>query len=216
MTRLAAALALAAAFLLARPAAAKETASAAVKTANEKLRSALDAYVKSKGEDRKAARAGVRHAVDSLLDFKALVKAAAGKHWGDMKPTEQHRFTEALRGVMEANYLVKGRESGEVDVAKVKTEVTGEEPREGQTLVKTTLQSGDDSAKVDYVLEHHGKHWRAVDVITEGASLVESYRDQIQELWPTKGFAGVVKSLEKKRSRLEAKLEAETAPKAAE
>ena len=215
MTRLAAALALAAAFLLARPAAAKETASAAVKTANEKLRSALGAYVKSKGEDRKAARAGVRHAVDSLLDFKALVKAAAGKHWGDMKPTEQHRFTEALRGVMEANYLVKGRESGEVDVGKVKTEVLGEEPRDGgQVLVKTKLQSGDDTAQVDYLLEHHGNHWRAVDVITEGASLVESYRDQIRELWPAKHYEGVVKSLEKKRSRLEAKLDAELGPKA--
>ena len=212
MTRLAAALALAAAFLLARPAAAKETASAAVKTANEKLRSALDAYVKSKGEDRKAARAGVRHAVDSLLDFKALVKAAAGKHWGDMKPAEQHRFTEALRGVMEANYLVKGRESGEVDVAKVKTEVTGEEPREGQTLVKTTLQSGDDSAKVDYVLEHHGKHWRAVDVITEGASLAETYREMIDTLWPKGGINKVVDRLEKKRKSLEAK---ESAPAAA-
>ena len=214
MTRLVAAAALAAVLFAGRPSlAATDSAQHAVKTANDKLKTALDAYAKSKGDDRKAARAHVRSAVDSLLDFHALVKAAAGKHWADMDAAQQKRFTEALRGVMEANYLVKGQDAGEVDVGKVKTDVLGEEQKDGKTVVKTKLQSGDDTASVDYVLEKHNGHWRAVDVLTESISLVETYRDQIQELWPAKQFEGVVKSLEKKRSRLEAKLDAGPAKK---
>src|SRR5207244_1234337 len=80
--RFAALLGIACSALFAYPASAKEgSATAAVRAANEKLRTALDGYVKAKGDERKAAREQVRAAVDSLLDFNEIVRAATGKHW---------------------------------------------------------------------------------------------------------------------------------------
>jgi phospholipid transport system substrate-binding protein len=202
--------------LAARPAAAapKESATAAVKSANDRLRVALDEYANAKGAARRAAREKVRKAVDSLLDFDEIVRAAAGKHWNEMTPEQRKRFGDALRGVMEASYLLKGRDANSVDVSKVRTEYLGEEKRGGKTIVKTRLHSGQDNARVDYVLEQHKGKWRAVDVLTEDVSLVETYRDQIQELWPKRGFEGVVSTLERKRKNLEAKLDAELPPAA--
>src|SRR5438270_8851155 len=109
---------LAALLLIAPLAAEAATATQAVKDANENVRTALDEYGKARGDARKAAREKVRQAVESLIDFPELIKGAAGKHWSKMKPEEQKRFSEALRGVMEANYFGKMKEQGQVDVSK--------------------------------------------------------------------------------------------------
>ena len=204
-------LAAAALALVARPAAAapKESATAAVRAANDRLRAALDEYAKAKGPARHAAREKVRKAVDSLIDFDEIVHAAAGKHWNEMTPEQRKRFSAALRGVMESSYLLKGHEAGSVDVSRVKTEYLGEEKRGGKTIVKTRLHSGQDNARVDYVLEQHNGRWRAVDILTEDVSLAETYGEQIHELWSKRGFEGVISTLERKRKNLESKLDAE-------
>jgi ABC-type transporter MlaC component len=194
--------------LLGRPAAARaEGATAAVKAANDRLRSAVDDFVKAKG-DRTAAKDKVRAAVDSLLDFSALAQAAAGDHWAEMKPEQQKRFSEALRGVIEAKYMSSSKGSeGESDLAKVKNDYLGEEQNgEGKTVVKTKLTSGEDTAQVDYVLEPSKARkggWRAIDVVTEGVSLAETYQEMIGKLWPKKGADGVISTLDKKRKQLE-------------
>ncbi len=208
-------LALTVAALLALPARAAEgPATAAVKAANDRVQQGLADYSKAAGEERKAAREKVRQAVESLLDFESLVKEAAGKHWAGMSAAHRKRFTDALRGVMQASYLSKMREQASVDVSKVTSEYVGEDKDDkGHTHVKTVLHAGDDSAKVEYVLAH-GKHgYRAVDVLTEDQSLVETYREQIAALWPKGGFEKVAERLEKKRKSLEAKEDAPAAAK---
>jgi ABC-type transporter MlaC component len=212
-TRTFAACLLAASLFASRTARAAEGATDAVKAANERVRTALDAYSKAQGAERKAAREKVRAAVETLLDFEALVKAAAGRHWEGMSAPQRHRFTEALRGVMQASYLSKMSEQGTLDVNKVRSDYLSEEPAEGKTLVKTKLHSGEDEAAVDYLLAHEKHGWRAVDVVTEGTSLVDTYREQIDALWPKGGYEKVVARLEKKRKSLEAK-EAPAAPPA--
>ena len=198
-----------AALLLLAPLAARAAApTEAVKSANDRVRTALTAYTKAQGDERKAARKQVREAVETLIDFEQLVKAAAGKHWKSMTPEHHRRFTEALRGVMEANYLSKMREQGQVDVSKVDTEYLGEEKQGAHTLVKTKIKSGGDEVAVGYLMANEKGHWRAVDVLTEEVSLASSYRGQISSLWTKGGFDKVVTRLESKRKSLEAREDA--------
>jgi hypothetical protein len=56
-------------------------------------------------------------------------------------------------------------------------------------------------------MEKEKKGWRAVDVLTEGVSLAETYRDQVARLVAKKNFDAVVSALEKKRKALEAEEE---------
>lgn len=185
--------------LLAVPA---QGASAAVESSNRKLRQSLRAFYKSSGAKREQARREARAAVGSLLDFDAFARATLGKHWDGLKPAERARYAEAMRGAMEANYLAK-MQSGNVDVDQVKSEVLGEEKQGGNTLVKTKVHSGSDVVEVDYLMETSRKGPRAVDVVTEGVSLVETYRDQINTLFPKKGLQGVIDAFERVRKRAE-------------
>jgi phospholipid transport system substrate-binding protein len=183
-------------------AAAQVAASAAVKASNEKLRASLRTFYKSRGPAREKARAQARAAVGALLDFNAFAKATLGKRWETLSPADRARYTSAMKGAMEANYLAK-MQSGNVDVGQVKSEVIGEEPMGEYTLVKTIIHSGSDTASVDYAMAKGPSGPRAVDVITEGVSLVETYRDQINTLYPKKGLNGVIEAFERVRKRAE-------------
>jgi phospholipid transport system substrate-binding protein len=183
------------------------SASAAVQTAQEHVRSALNAWFKSTGPARAKARQRARAAVGELIDFDALAKATLEGKWDKLDPKERARYVAALRGAMEANYLAKMRQGKTSDVEKVKGEVLGEEKKDGKVIVHTRVHSGQDTAEIDYVMEKGRRGWRAVDVITEGVSLVETYQTQVNKILAKKNFAAVIEALEKKRKALEAEEE---------
>ena len=174
----------------------------AVQASNDRVRAALDRYFKAEGGAKTKARAEARAAVGALLDFDALAQATMGKHWSELKPQQRTRYTEALRGAMEANYLSK-MERGQVDMSKVKNEIVGESKDGGRSMVKTRVVSGDDTAQVDYLMEQRKGGWKAVDVVTEGVSLVDTYKDQVNKLLPKKGVDGVISALERAKKRIE-------------
>jgi ABC-type transporter MlaC component len=189
--------------LAAAPAhAAGKSASAAIEASNKKLRDSLRNFYHSTGAKREAARKEARAAVGSLLDFDTFAKETLGKHWDKLIPAERARYTAAMRGAMEANYLAK-MQAGNVDVESVKTEILGEEKRGEHTIVKTKIHSGADTVEVDYAMANTPKGPHAVDLITEGVSLVDTYKDQINTLLPKKGLNGVIDAFERVRKRAE-------------
>lgn len=188
------------------------SAASAVAAAQARVRNDLNSWFKSEGAARKKAREKARAAVGELIDFETLARATLGSEWEKVKPAERSRYEAALRGAMEANYLLKMRQGKTSDVDKVRSEVLGEEKQGNHTLVKTRVRSGEDTAAIDYLMEHEKKGWRAVDVITEGVSLADTYREQVARLLPKKGFDGVVEALEKKRKAIEAEEDSASAP----
>jgi phospholipid transport system substrate-binding protein len=183
------------------------SASAAVQTATEQIRIAMTKYVNAQGKAKEKARAEARRAVAKLIDFDELAKATLGKTWDERTPAQRKRYVAALRGAMEANYLVKMGKTKAGDVAAARAEILGEERQGDRVLVRTRVHAGQDSASIDYLMAKGPSGWRAVDVITEGVSLADTYREQVAKLLPKRGFDGVVNALEKKRKSLEQELE---------
>ena len=180
------------------------SASAAVQRTQDKVRSALSTWFKSEGQARTRAREQARKAVSELIDFDALARSTLGKKWDEIKPADRSRYTAALKGAMEANYLAKMRQGKSTDVDRIRGEVTGEDVQGGKTVVHTKVNSGEDTAAIDYVMEKRPKGWRAVDVITEGVSLVETYREQVAKILAKKTLNDVIAALDRKRKALEA------------
>ena len=180
------------------------SASAAVQRTQDKVRSALSTWFKSEGQARTRAREQARKAVSELIDFDALARSTLGKKWDEIKPADRSRYTAALKGAMEANYLAKMRQGKRTDVDRIRSEVTGEDVQGGKTVVHTKVNSGEDTAAIDYVMEKRPKGWRAVDVITEGVSLVETYREQVAKILAKKTLNDVIAALDRKRKALEA------------
>lgn len=187
------------------------SATAAVQTAQERVRKDLNAWFKAEGPAREKAKERARAAVGELIDFDTLAKSTLGNKWASLSSKDRARYTEALRGAMEANYLSKMRQGKTSDVDKVKSQVIAEEKKGEQALVKTKVTAGEDTAAIDYVMEREKKGWRAVDVLTEGVSLAETYRDQVSRLMAKKNFDAVVTALEKKRKAIEAEEDKPTA-----
>jgi ABC-type transporter MlaC component len=180
------------------------SASAAVQATQEKVRTSLNTWIKAEGAARTKAREQARKAVAELIDFETLAKSTLDKKWEEFKPADRSRYTAALKGAMEANYLSKMRQGKSTDVDRIKSEVTGEEQQGNSTLVHTKVRSGEDTAAIDYLMEKRSKGWRAVDVITEGVSLTETYREQVTKLLQKKTLNDVIATLDKKRKALEA------------
>jgi len=180
------------------------SASAAVQSTQDKVRSALSVWFKSEGQARTRAREQARKAVSELIDFEALAKSTLGKKWDEIKPADRARYTAALKGAMEANYLAKMRQGKSSDVDRIRSEVTGEDVQGGKTVVHTKVLSGEDTAAIDYVMEKRPKGWKAVDVITEGVSLVETYREQVAKILAKKSLNDVIAALDRKRKAIEA------------
>ena len=180
------------------------SASAAVQQTQEKVRSSLNAWFKSQGPARARAREQARKAVGELVDFDALARSTLGKKWEEIKPADRSRYTAALKGAMEANYLAKMRQGKGTDVERIRTEITGEEQQGSHTVVHTKVHSGEDTAAIDYLMEKRPKGWRAVDVITEGVSLAETYREQVAKILAKKSLNDVIAALDRKRKTLEA------------
>ena len=178
--------------------------SAAVQSTQEKVRASLNAWFKSQGPARARAREQARKAVGELIDFEALAKATLGKKWDEIKPADRSRYTAALKGAMEANYLAKMRQGKKTDVDRIRTEIAGEEQQGTHTVVHTKIDSGGETAAIDYVMERRPKGWRAVDVITEGVSLAETYREQVARILAKKSLNDVIAALDRKRKTLEA------------
>ena len=180
------------------------SASAAVQRTQDKVRSALSTWFKSEGQARTRAREQARKAVSELIDFDALARSTLGKKWDEIKPADRSRYTAALKGAMEANYLAKMRQGKSTDVDRIRSEVTGEDVQGGKTVVHTKVNSGEDTAAIDYEMEKRPKGWRAVDVITEGVSLAETYREQVAKILAKKTLNDVIAALDRKRKALEA------------
>jgi phospholipid transport system substrate-binding protein len=191
------------------------SASEAVQRTQEKVRASLTAWVKSEGPARTRAREQARQAVAELIDFDALARSTLSNKWDELKPADRKRYTASLRGAMEANYLARMRKGKTSDVERIRTEVTGEEPQDGRVVVHTRVHAGEDTASIDYVMVKGPKGWRAVDVITEGVSLAETYREQVSRILAKKTLNDVIAALDRKRKALEAELD-KPQPSAAE
>jgi phospholipid transport system substrate-binding protein len=197
--------------LLLAAAPAAGSASAAVQTAQDHLRTALDVWFKAQGPARDKARSQARAAVSDLIDFDAFAKDTLGAEWEKLPAKDRARYTAALKGAMEANYLHKMRQGQSSDVARVKSEVASEAKQGERTLVKTHVKSGDDNIDIDYLMERGKKGWHAVDVLTDGVSTSDTYRELVAKQLPKNGIEGVISFFEKKKKSIEASEDANTA-----
>jgi phospholipid transport system substrate-binding protein len=171
----------------------------AVRGANDKISALLAKdVVAGSAEETELARQ-VTASVRGFLDVDALGKRALVDHWDSLTATQQTKFLDLLRGLIEDNY-VKGLRANVEYKVKYKSEAKQTDgTRLVKTEIKTTRHGHPYTIKVDYVLEQSGKSWKAFDVVTDKVSLVENYRTQFNKIIDKDGFDGLIKKMEKKR-----------------
>ena len=167
-----------------------------VKTADSEVQKLLQSPDAS--TEKLAARA------DEFVDFAELAKRAMGAEWPKLNKKQQDDFTATMKGLLRASYAQKavndGRGGGGAKVEYGEEKVDGNE-----AVVNTKLVVKQDTYPVVYKLYRADPKgaWRIYDVVTDEVSLVGGYNDQFRTVMSSKGFDGLLKSLQTRRDSLE-------------
>jgi phospholipid transport system substrate-binding protein len=127
---------------------------------------------------------------DEMLDYQALAEASLGAEWAARSDAEKAEFSGILKDLVRKAY-----EKNLKKTVKFTIEYVGETPAGNMIVVKTRALSGDkreEPFEIDFkMLERDGKY-KVQDIVTEGVSLVTSYRNQFLKVVKKDGFAKLI------------------------
>lgn len=135
-----------------------------------------------------------------LLDYEALSEASLGEHWASHSESERAEFVSLLKQLVERSYKANLQRTLDYRVDYQNAERRGE-----KVIVRTSARSRENrrapAVSIDYEMVQAGRNWRVVNVVTDGQSLVQSYRSQFHRILERDGWDGL---LGKMRERLAA------------
>ncbi len=183
---------------LASPAAAQPAkagpGTTAVKTAND----TIFALIK-----KKAPAAEVTKAVQAFFNIDALGKAAMVNQWSKLKPAEQTEFLKLLNQLIEANYV--SIQTG--NVAYTTNYVSETTNAKGNlvvgTEIKTTRKGRPFTIKIDYELVKNGAGYQAFDLVLDGSSTVDTYRQMFDKIMKDSGYPALIAKMKTKLTAIQ-------------
>jgi len=135
-----------------------------------------------------------------LLDYEALSRASLANHWNEHSEAERSEFVDLLKQLVERSYKANLQRTLNYQVDYESAERRGE-----KVLVTTSARSRENrrapAVAIVYEMVPDGRGWRVVNVITDGQSLVQSYRSQFHRILEADGWDGL---LGRMRERLNA------------
>jgi phospholipid transport system substrate-binding protein len=133
---------------------------------------------------------------DEMLDYSALAEASLGGEWAARSDAEKAQFADLLKQLVRKAYERNLRK-----VSAFNIDYVGEEPADGATLVKTMAKSSDprdEPVEMNFKVAEKDGRWRVADIITEGVSLVGSYRTQFTKIIKKDGFPALIQKMKDK------------------
>lgn len=147
-----------------------------------------------KPEKTEQRRAQIRNAVSGRFDFGEMAKRSLALHWKKRTPEEQSEFVPLFTDLIENTYIRK------IERYQDEKVVYRDEKIEGTyATVKTDIVTTKEAQiPIEYRLMKEGDQWKAYDVIIEGVSLVNNYRNQFNSIIRSGSYAELVKRLKSK------------------
>lgn len=183
------------------PAAKAGPATEIVKRANDTISGLLKQKPAAGSKEEKDLAAKVTSSVRDFLDIDELGKRAMSDQWAKLSAAQQKEFLDALRALIEANYIKGLRSNLDYAVA-----YTGEAQDGANTVVHTTIKTKAKGRpveiKVDYVVVKQGDKLRAFDVVTDDVGLVDNYRTTFNKIMEKDGFTGLMAKIKKKQTEV--------------
>jgi phospholipid transport system substrate-binding protein len=140
----------------------------------------------------------VRAEMDKRFAWDQTARACLGRYWTKRTPAEKAEFVKVFSAYLKDNYSDKIATSY-ADLDKV--DYKGEKIIDNYASVKLVLTT---KAGVDRSLEYRmekaptGDEWKIYDVVIEGVSLVNNYRDQFDAVIAQSSYEALLKEIETK------------------
>ena len=172
----------------------------------EQLKAQLERVVKvvqdpeMKKEGRVAERRAIRKIAEEIFDFGDTARRALARHWAQRSAAEREEFVAVFTDVFEHAYLSKVEMLQGDRVAYL-----GDSVEAGVATVRTRLTTKQGSQlDVDYRMQQRGPsgRWMVYDVLIEGVSLVDNYRNQFNSVIQRSSYQDLVRRLKAMQGQL--------------
>ncbi len=131
--------------------------------------------------------------VSARFDFEEMARRALAIHWRDRTPQEQKEFVDLFGKLLQRSY------SGKLaQYTDEKVEYLGEEIEDSRAEVKTKLVSKSMEIPIDYRMLKKPSGWMVYDVVIEGVSLVNNYRNQFNRIVVSSSYKDLVQRMRTK------------------
>jgi len=123
-----------------------------------------------------------------------MAKRSLAQNWNKRTPEEQKEFVSLYSDLLENAYIRK------IEKYEDEKVVYGEEKTEGTyASVKTNIVTTKEvSIPIEYRLVREDSQWKVYDVVIEGVSLVNNYRNQFNSILRSGSYEDLVKRLKGK------------------
>ncbi len=152
-------------------------------------------------KDRGALRQFIASEFDNIFDRDYSARLVLGVHGRGASDADVKVFADAL-----ADSLMQRYGSSLLDLnSKLKVRVKSETPIRGGAIVKVSseyLRQGNEAVPVDYLMRKVGTQWKVFDVMVEGVSFVQTFRNQFDAPLKQKSIPQVAADI--KAGRLQA------------
>jgi phospholipid transport system substrate-binding protein len=129
-----------------------------------------------------------------IVDFHAISQKTLGKTWAETPEAKRKKFEDAFVK------RFKRATSDQVDRFRTAQVSYDAEQKVGENVkVATTVGTGDDAAKVAYLMAQGPKGWLIEDIIIDDVSNVDNYRKSFAKIIAKDGLDGLIAKLEKEK-----------------
>jgi len=137
---------------------------------------------------------------DEMLNYSALAEASLGSEWAARSDAEKAEFSDVLKQLVQKAYERNLKKTLSFNI-----EYVGEETAGNVIVVKTKAISKtnarEEPIEINFKMQEAGGAWRVNDIVTEGVSLVSSYRSQFTKIIKKDGFPALIKKMKDKLAK---------------
>lgn len=130
-------------------------------------------------------------AVSRVFDPEELARRTLAANWESFNPEEKQRFTKAFLKLLEHTYLRRIEAYTDEKVVFLDESTLGE----GRAEVSTKIVTSSKEVPIVYRLIKKAD-WKVYDVIIEGVSLVQNYRNQFNQILAKESPAQLIARVE--------------------
>jgi phospholipid transport system substrate-binding protein len=136
-----------------------------------------------------------------LFSYRELARRALGARWETGTAEEQEELVALFSALVRDKYLdqIEGQSAQGFALKLGGEELSGDEAKVSARVTGATAEGKPVDLPVEYRMIREGGRWMVFDVVTDGDSLVEAYRDTFSQMFKKESsFSGVLAKLRAK------------------
>ncbi len=134
--------------------------------------------------------------ISPIFHFEEMSRRALGQYWKGRSPDEKKEFIELFTNILKDAYI------GKTDTYSGEKILFVKEKREDKyaTVQTKFITNKGTEILVDYYLLNNQGEWKIYDVIIEGVSLVNNYRNQFTSILVKSSYKELVQKIKEKNA----------------